>query len=991
MTLWQNTKRAWSTQGKDVPAAIFVALLSLSLRLPGLSAFLTADEPKSWFGRSIQFLNAVATHNWAATFDSPAPGVTTMWAGAIGLLLEYYRAGAFAPLSDYLLKVPFDPLNPAILPLVRLPGVLIAALAAAFTFWWGRRVWGRTAALLAACLLALNPFLLALSRVLGHDALVALFMWLSLLVFLRAIQTPQPESATSLFTIHYSPFIALSGALGGLAFLTKYPSLSLGAFIAVTLLILRLRSAQPKQTALKRWLADVALWSAAAGLVFVALFPAMWVDPLGRTIAILSDAVKAGGNPHPKGSFFMGQAVADPGASFYLLVTLFKTTPLIWLGWILALAGTISADFRRRWGKTALIMLAFALFYGLLVTVGGKKQDRYILPAFPALLALAAIGYAWAGLTVKQLAQRAKIAARLTPLIARFPAALVALVIVIEFFTVLPHFPYYFTYYNPLLGGGQSARQMMILGWGEGMDAAARWLNAQPNAADLDVVAWYSTTFEPYFSGHAIYKFGETEKISRTPKPGLAADYVVFYVNQRQRELPSLGAWQFFAAAAPVYTVTLHGVDYAWVYPSVGMRRVIEQEARLVGQAELLGFNLLNQAGQSLESLPAGVDSTAQLYWEWQGKKPAEPIGLSLVDQNGNSWGRGTALGTEARLPFAQWQEGMVARDDFTLSVFPGTPPGDYQLKAWIDRPATGELVGTFPLARDDTRVTVTRPPTPISPDTLGLTTLVDRSAAPKITLLGAVGLDQLADPWQTGQTHAVELYWQAQAAITPSYTVTLALVDDAGVTRAEWAGLPAASRFATANWLPGDIIRDPWALTLPANVPAGKYKLRVGLTPAQPIELASVQVVGRPRTFKADPVDLKLAAQFGPAVELTGLWGPVAGERVAISAGEPLVLTLVWRCLSPVAVDYTVTAQVLNAQNEVLAQQDVVPLNGGAPTTSWAAGEIIPDQIRLDIPAALGEGNYRLLVALYNPQTGERLALSTGADHLEIPLKSAK
>lgn len=988
MTLWQKIKRAWSAQSKDVAAAIFIALLALSLRLPGLSAFLTADEPKSWFGRSIQFLNAIAARNWAATFDSPAPGVTTMWAGAIGLLLDYYRAGASIPLADYLAKVPFAPLNPAVLPLVRLPGVLVAALVAVLTFWWGRRIWGRLPALLAAGFIALNPFLLVLSRVLGHDSLVALFMWLSLLAFLRAIQLQKPELHHSLFTIHYSPFIIISGALGGLAFLTKYPSLSLGAFIAVTLLILHLRSAQPKRIALKYWLADVILWSVAAGLVFVALFPAMWVDPLGRTIAILSDAVKAGGNPHPKGSFFMGQAVADPGASFYLLVTLFKTTPLVWLGWILALAGAFSADFRRRWGKTALIMLAFALFYGLLVTVGGKKQDRYILPAFPALLSLAALGFAWVGQWLKQQASRVARLTRFGPVIARLPRLLAVVVIVAEFFTVLPHFPYYFTYYNPLLGGGQSARQMMILGWGEGMDAAARWLNTQPDAANLDVVAWYSTTFEPYFSGHAIYKFGETEKISRTPKPGLAADYVVFYVNQRQRELPSLGAWQFFTANAPVYTVTLHGVDYAWVYPSVGMQRVVEQDARLVGQAELLGFNLLDQAGKPLESLAAGTASTAQLYWEWQGKKPDEPIGLSLVDSNGLVWGRGTSQGTEARLPFSQWQEGMVARDDFTLSVFPGTPPGDYQLKAWIDRPATGELVGTFPLAWGDARVMVTRPPAPISPDTLNLTTEIDQIIAPKITLLGATGLDALADPWQAGQTHAVELYWQAQAAITPSYTVTLSLADSAGVTRAEWAGLPAAGNFPTTRWLPGDIIRDPWALTLPAHVPAGKYKLLVSLRPEQAVELASAQVVGRPRTFKADAVDLKLAAQFGNNIELTGLWGAVSGDRLAFSAGEPLLFTLVWHCLTPVAADYTVTAQLLNAQNEVLAQQDSVPLNGGAPTTSWAAGEIIPDQIKLDIPANLGEGNYRLLIALYNSQSGERLKLIGGEDHLEIPLK---
>ena len=50
------------------------------------------------------------------------------------------------------------------------------------------------------------------------------------------------------------------------------------------------------------------------------------------------------------------------------------------------------------------------------------------------------------------------------------------------------HYPYYFTYYNPLVGGSRTAPDVMTVGWGEGLDAAARWLNQQPNSAELCVV-----------------------------------------------------------------------------------------------------------------------------------------------------------------------------------------------------------------------------------------------------------------------------------------------------------------------------------------------------------------------------------------------------------------------------------------------------------------------------------------------------------------------
>ena len=260
---------------------------------------------------------------------------------------------------------------------------------------------------------------------------------------------------------------------------------------------------------------------------------------------------------------------------------------------------------------------------------------------------------------------------------------------------VLPNFPYYFSYYNPLLGGGAAAVRTILVGWGEGLDQTARWLNTLPDAANLRVVAWYSTTFEPFFRGNAIYKIDE-EKISRTPKPALAADYVVLYVNQIQRQLPSAGALQFFRSATPVYTVTLQGVDYAWVYPSVAMEHVISGEVRLVGQAELLGYDLKDEAGRPAVAVHPDSVGYLSLYWEWQGKSQDDPIRTSLVDAQGKTRGWGNYIRTVAPLPYAEWQEGMVVRDDFALAVFADTPPGEYSLAAWIERPSTGETVGVF-------------------------------------------------------------------------------------------------------------------------------------------------------------------------------------------------------------------------------------------------------------------------------------------------------
>ncbi len=457
------------------------------------------------------------------------------------------------------------------------------------------------------------------------------------------------------------------------------------------------------QKALVRWLKDMVWWSVSAAGVFVLFWPAMWVDPLGPVTTILQDALRASGASHPKGSFFLGQPVPDPGWLFYPLVALFRTTPVVLLGLLLAVWFALSrrtANERMNTSTnrpdlnqyalrstpylTLVILLAYVLFYGLLVTYGGKKQDRYLLPVFPALAMLAAMGYSHAS--------------RFTPHVSRLAGLLSLIVLAVQAVLVIPSYPYYFSFYNPLAGGGQAAARMLQVGWGEGLDEAAAYLNTRPNAESLKVVSWYSTTFEPYFKGHAIYKIDE-EKISRSPKPGLAADYVVFYINQTQRQLPSEGVLQFFrASASPVYTVTLNGLDYAWIYPSVAMQHVLDGEIRLVGQAELLGYNLTDEAGRPVTSAYPESVVMLSLYWEWQGQAAADKLRVSLVDEHKQTRGYGNPIETVAPVPRADWQDGMVVRDDFALVIFPDTPPGKYRLAAWIERPATGETVGVFPL-----------------------------------------------------------------------------------------------------------------------------------------------------------------------------------------------------------------------------------------------------------------------------------------------------
>jgi hypothetical protein len=82
---------------------------------------------------------------------------------------------------------------------------------------------------------------------------------------------------------------------------------------------------------------------------------------------------------------------------------------------------------------------------------------------------------------------------------ARFLPLTAASIIVAQALFALPTFPYYLTYYNPIMGGAARAPQVMMIGWGEGADEAGRYLDAKPNASELRVASGYTNGPLSYF------------------------------------------------------------------------------------------------------------------------------------------------------------------------------------------------------------------------------------------------------------------------------------------------------------------------------------------------------------------------------------------------------------------------------------------------------------------------------------------------------------
>ncbi len=512
-------------------AMLLMALLIWLPRGLALDRFVTADE-HAWLARSGNFYRALALGDFASTFQRHHPGVTTTWAGLAGFVTTYPAYAREAPayfgwlteeIEPFLRSQGHDPVDMLAAGRAFVVLAVTAGLLAAFAL--SIRLVGLWAALMGFSLIALSPFHIAHSRLLHLDGLVSSFMFLAVIAFLVYLQERRIYA------------LLVSAVAAGLAWLTRSPALFLLPYIALLAALgwAVYRDPDAQRTSPWRMVGAVFLWAVVAALTFFLLWPAMWIDPVGSLQQVLSAAGEYAAEGHLKPTFFRGDIYAgDPGLSFYPITYLWRTTPVVLVGLLLSLVALIARgeplDRRRvRFALTALVL--YAAGFLLFMNLGAKKFDRYLLPAFLPLALIAGAGYASAGAWLSKLF-RSSVERWIMPL-------LLGIVLVAQAAFALPVFPYYLSYYNPLMGGSTRAPHVMMIGWGEGGDQAARFLNTQPGAESATVASGYTNgPFSYFFDGVTLPLYFRH-----------AADYAVVYTQDWQRQLPSRRAAAYYARA----------------------------------------------------------------------------------------------------------------------------------------------------------------------------------------------------------------------------------------------------------------------------------------------------------------------------------------------------------------------------------------------------------------------------------------------------------
>lgn len=546
-------------------------LIAAVPRFLSLEAHWGSDEAL-WLRRSAQFMSAVKQGEFSDTVIAYHPGVTTLWLA--GLRTFFTEPG----------------LNIENLARARwFIGVVVwAGIGVACLLLY--QLFGKSIALVSFASLAFSPFFLAQTRRVHTDALATTFMLLTVLLFLIYCQNRQ-----------HLRYLIFSGIAFGLAFISKSYAVILLLWLPLCFFCFRYKEKHVWRT----HIAEGLCFLNCAAMTTLFIWPVFWTLPFGilsaylfvttyalagriknKTLSLKSFSLWAGiatlgvtcfragdtfayivdrvgwavTTPHGVEHFFLGKVVNDPGVLFYPLVLSVKSTPLMLP---LVLVGCIFFWKRRKHSeetmsefKIALTLVLCVVLFTVCFSITDKKFARYLLPAFPILEMLAAMGLVeLLRFGVSHFQDRMPSLKNALMGVAYFCFFL------INILPVLALCPYYGTYYN-LCWKVTDIRKIITVNDPSGVYLAAEYLNQKPDATEIRVHVSYlgSAYFQKYFKG---LPYRPNINVISDIDRHREIDYEVVFIRDSQIGwVPQSG----IRGGTLERVITVNGLDLAWIY-----------------------------------------------------------------------------------------------------------------------------------------------------------------------------------------------------------------------------------------------------------------------------------------------------------------------------------------------------------------------------------------------------------------------------------------
>jgi len=403
---------------------------------------------------------------------------------------------------------------------------------------------------------------------------------------------------------------------------------------------------------------------------------------------------------------------------------------------------------------------------------------------------------------------------------------------------------------------------------------------------------------------------------------------------------------------------------------------------------QLVNFNhQLDLLGQTQIS-----DSELVLFWRAKQTLPEQVIlTLNLTDDEGHDWSKESLsmpLGASA-YPTSRWPIGEVIITRHQLPWQIGTPPGLYIAEVELGTvSATDNAYQGWDIL--DEQGNPQRRTALLEP--INLSDLVEPTSGPLnyatdpvidffpiIALRKAILPKTSAEP---GDRILLALLWQAGEFNLDDISLTFELIDKAEQTHFINTFPTPSRHFNLSRWQPRDMVLGQYWLDIPPEVMSGMGTLQVrlinqhGFRYDEQFSIGSLEILPTTRNFTPpEQFDLPLEADFSGKVTLLGL---NCSNNCQTKPGESLTLTAYWRAKSPLEVEYTIFAHLLNHDEKILINADHAPPKS---SRAWVVNEVITDPVTLNIPVDLPPGDYLFEIGLYdaNDPAFTRLPLVNG------------
>jgi len=240
---------------------------------------------------------------------------------------------------------------------------------------------------------------------------------------------------------------------------------------------------------------------------------------------------------------------------------------------------------------------------------------------------------------------------------------------------------------------------------------------------------------------------------------------------------------------------------------------------------------------------------------------------------------------------------------------------------------------------------------------------LLDENGVPQGATLGAERSPTLVwyppEKWQPGETVAVtfnSVAWESR--LWQSYRLALGVTAAADPWDVGARRMPVVrqSAFATRYAADGSLVE------------LARFRQIAGMQTGAPVT----------REFSAPKMGHRFNENFGGQVRLAGYDAPQVAD-------DGLTVRLVWQGIGGARGNWTRFVHVVGADGTLRGQYDSAPDGGAYPTGLWADGEFVAETVFVPLENPLPAGEYRLVVGLYNPADGVRLATESGGDAVEI------